>query len=136
MLWRASLAWQREMRKVLEPYDITVVQFVLLASAWWLNRIGMETNQRELAAHAGIDKMMTSQVVRRLESAELVRRTTSKRDPRALTVEVTPKGHEVLGGALAEVQANDEGFFGQLGHSEQGFRDDLKTLGAPGLRGS
>src|SRR5262249_15030206 len=36
LLWRATLAWQRRMRSVLTPHDLTHVQFVLLASLWWL----------------------------------------------------------------------------------------------------
>jgi hypothetical protein len=31
VLWRATLAWQREMRTALAPHGLTHVQFVLLA---------------------------------------------------------------------------------------------------------
>ena len=42
MLWRATMAWQREVRSALEPHGLTHAQFVLLASAWWLGSIGEE----------------------------------------------------------------------------------------------
>lgn len=32
LLWRATLSWQRRIRSVLEPRQLTDVQFVLLAS--------------------------------------------------------------------------------------------------------
>ena len=36
LLWRVTLSWQRRMRAALAPHDLTHVQFVLLASLWWL----------------------------------------------------------------------------------------------------
>ena len=65
LLWRTTLRWQRLMTAALRPFNLTHVQFVLLASTWWLTRVAGETpNQRRLAEHAGTDAMMTSQVVR------------------------------------------------------------------------
>ena len=69
LLWHATLRWQRAMRAALAPHDLTHVQFVLLASAWWLGEQGEQPAQRRLAEHAGTDAMMTSQVVRALERA-------------------------------------------------------------------
>ena len=40
LLWRATLRWQRGVAAVLTPLDLTHVQFVLLASTWWLNAQG------------------------------------------------------------------------------------------------
>jgi DNA-binding MarR family transcriptional regulator len=63
----------------LRPLGLTHVQFVILASAWWLTRVAAEKpSQRRLAEHAATDLMMTSQVLRVLESQGLVVR---KADP-------------------------------------------------------
>lgn len=37
LLWNVSLSWHREVGSVLKPLDLTHVQFVLLASTWWLS---------------------------------------------------------------------------------------------------
>ena len=77
LLWRVTLAWQRAMRAALAPHELTHVQFVLLASSWWLGRTEAPT-QQGLAEHAGTDPMMTSQVLRKLEDRGLV---TREQDP-------------------------------------------------------
>jgi DNA-binding MarR family transcriptional regulator len=131
MLWRATMTWQREVRAALEPHGLTHAQFVLLASAWWLASIGEEVTQRRLGAHAGVDEMTTSQVVRRLEVAGLVRRAASERDARARLVAVTDAGRDALAPAMRDVEAVDAACFGALGHREEGFRAALHVLVGP-----
>jgi DNA-binding MarR family transcriptional regulator len=111
VLWRATLAWQREMRAALAPHDLTHVQFVLLASLWWLSEHGDPPTQKELADQAGTDAMMTSQVLRKLEAAGLVERNPHPRDSRARLLAVTRQGREKLQGALQDVEAADARFF-------------------------
>src|SRR6185369_14007578 len=64
LLWHITLRWQREIAAVLTPLDLTHVQFVLLASTWWLNTKGQDPNQLTLAQQAGTDVKMTSEVLR------------------------------------------------------------------------
>ncbi len=111
LLWHATMRWQRTMRAALAPHDLTHVQFVLLASAWWLGEQGEQPAQRRLADHAGTDAMMTSQVVRALERAGLVQRLRDPADARSVLVTITDTGRERLQGALADVEAADAAFF-------------------------
>src|SRR5919108_651921 len=66
-----------------EPIDLTHVQFVLLACTWWLNEQGERPNQVAVAAQAGTDIKMTSQVLRNLERKGLVEREVDTVDTRA-----------------------------------------------------
>ena len=36
LLWHVTLRWQRDIAAALAPLDLTHVQFVLLATTWWL----------------------------------------------------------------------------------------------------
>ena len=90
LLWHATMRWQRAMRAALAPHDLTHVQFVLLASAWWLGEQGEQPSQRRLAEHAGTDAMMTSQVARALERAGLVERLRDPADSRRRAAEGCP----------------------------------------------
>ena len=65
LLWQVTNRWQAAQRAALQPFGLTHVQFVLVASLAWLGAEGPVT-QRQLADHAGTDPMMTSQVVRTL----------------------------------------------------------------------
>jgi len=111
VLWRATLAWQREMRTALAPHGLTHVQFVLLASLWWLSEHGDPPTQKELADQAGTDAMMTSQVLRKLEAAGLIERNPHPRDSRARLLALTEPGRETLAKALKDVEAADARFF-------------------------
>jgi DNA-binding MarR family transcriptional regulator len=114
LLWHATLRWQRAMRAALAPHGLTHVQFVLLASAWWLGEQGEQPAQRRLAEHAGTDAMMTSQVVRALARRGLVERLRDPGDARTVQVSVTAAGGERLQGALADVEAADARFFADV----------------------
>jgi DNA-binding MarR family transcriptional regulator len=111
LLWHATLRWQRAIAAALEPLDLTHVQFVLLACAWWLNERGEEPNQLGLARQAGTDVKMTSQVVRSLERKGLLARAVDPADTRARRLTVTPRGAELAPRAIAAVERVDAEFF-------------------------
>jgi len=116
LLWRATLRWQRLITAALKPLDLTHVQFVLLASAWWLTHVAGETpSQRRLAEHAGTDPMMTSQVLRALEAKGLIARSAHPNDSRARRISVTRAGGTLAKRAVAVVEAADAQFFEAAG---------------------
>ena len=110
VLWRISNLWQRAQREALDPLDLTPVQFAILESARELG--GAEpVTQKRLADHAKADPMMTSQVVRTLETKGLLKRSAHPGDKRALSIALTPKGHKSLEKGLAAVNGIDARFF-------------------------
>ena len=111
LLWRATLRWQRSLTHALAPLDLTHVQFVLLACTWWLNQHDERPTQNTLAAQAGTDIKMTSQVVRGLERKGLIHREVDEADSRARRLRVTPKGARLARRAIAVVEQADAQFF-------------------------
>lgn len=111
LLWHVTLRWQRAMAGVLAPMGLTHVQFVLLATAWWLNSRGEQPNQLALARQAGTDVKMTSQVLRKLEAKGLIRRDVDAADTRARKLHVTERGSDLAVRALAAVESADARFF-------------------------
>ncbi|MEI9422651.1 MarR family winged helix-turn-helix transcriptional regulator [Mesorhizobium sp. Cs1299R1N1] len=111
LLWRTTMRWQRVMTAALAPLDLTHVQFVLLASAMWLARNGEPPNQVQLAAQAGTEVKMTSDVVARLEAKGLIAREADPRDSRAKVIRVTAAGVAAAQQAIVAVEAADAAFF-------------------------
>jgi DNA-binding MarR family transcriptional regulator len=137
LLWRATLAWQRQIRTALEPHGLTHVQFVLLASLWWLEEHDPDLpTQVRLAAHAGIDQMMTSQVLRKLEAQSLLDRATDTRDTRARRLRLTPDGRELVARALIDVERVDTDYFAPLADRQETFIEALAALSVGTLDGS
>jgi DNA-binding MarR family transcriptional regulator len=124
-LWRVTNRWQAAQRATLVPFDLTHVQFVLLASLTWLD--AEPPTQRELAAHAGTDPMMTSQVLRALEAKGLVERHAHPTDGRARLLVATAAGKALANRAVVAVEACDAEFFGALA-DRGGFTRELGRL--------
>jgi DNA-binding MarR family transcriptional regulator len=111
LLWHVTLAWQRDMAAALAPLGLTHVQFVLLASTWWLNSRGERPHQLAVARHAGTDVKMTSEVLRRLEAKGLISREVDAADTRAKRLAVTDSGAALAVAALRAVESADAAFF-------------------------
>jgi DNA-binding MarR family transcriptional regulator len=111
LLWHVTLRWQRDIAAALAPLGLTHVQFVLLASTWWLNSLGQQPNQLAVARHAGTDVKMTSEVLRKLEAKGLLRREVDALDTRARKLRVTDRGAQQAQAAIAAVEAADAAFF-------------------------
>ena len=112
LLWHATLRWQRAVTAALAPLGLTHVQFVLLACTWWGSRSGESPNQASVAAQAGTDPKMTSEVLVRLQSKGLLERVTDPRDRRAKLLSVTAAGSRLAARAVDVVEAVDATFFG------------------------
>jgi DNA-binding MarR family transcriptional regulator len=120
VLWQVASLWQRSLRSALEAAGLTHAQFVLLASAGWLeaqtsDREGTPVTQAEIAAHAKTDAVMTSEVLRTLERKGLVRRLAHPTDARAKQIALTAAGRKLARKAVALVEGADEAFFGARG---------------------
>jgi DNA-binding MarR family transcriptional regulator len=91
-----------ERGSVLAPHQLTHVQFVLLASLWWLeDHQDDPPTQARLAEHAGTAPMMTSQVIRKLDARGAVKRTLDPSDARARQLRLTADGRVLVARALA-----------------------------------
>jgi len=115
LLWRLSNKWQAKQRAALKPFDLTHVQFVLLAAMTYAIDKNSFT-QKQLAEYAQTDVMMASQVLRKLEHKGLVRRKPSTSDARAITITPTSAGIELVNQAVKAVDAADREFFSTVGN--------------------
>jgi DNA-binding MarR family transcriptional regulator len=115
----------------LAPHGLTHVQFVLLASLWWLEgHDDHPATQARLAQQAGTDPMMTSQVTRKLEARGLLKRAVDPADSRARQLRLTATGRALVGRALSDVEAADDDYFASLGNRRSAFLEALRALGA------
>ncbi|MTE12668.1 MarR family winged helix-turn-helix transcriptional regulator [Nocardia aurantiaca] len=130
LLWQVTNRWQAAQRAALAPFDLTHVQFVLLASLTWLTgRSGGEpVTQRDVADQAATDPMMTSQVLRALEQKGLLERRDHPTDRRAKSLVPTETGAALVNRAIGVVEACDRDFFAPLGDRTSRFTAALRQL--------
>jgi DNA-binding MarR family transcriptional regulator len=131
LLWQVTNRWQAAQRAVLKAFGLTHVQFVLLASLAWLSdgdRPDVPVSQRVLADQAATDPMMTSQVVRVLESQGWLTRERHPEDGRAFALRITDDGVALVRRAVVAVEQCDEDFFAALGSRSSAFAAALRVL--------
>jgi DNA-binding MarR family transcriptional regulator len=117
------------MRVALAPHELTHVQYVLLACLVWLHTAETERQitQAELADFAATDVMMTSQVLRALETKGLIERALHPTDGRARLLHATPMGTALARRATRDVEDADASFFAFL-TDVAAFTADLSKL--------
>lgn len=131
LLWQVTNAWQAAQRAALRPFDLTHVQFVLLACLSW-QQDEQPLTQRRLAEHARTDPMMTSQVLRALEAKGLIQRPPHPTDARARALIATPAGLELASRANAAVEQVDRDYFSPLGDDRPALTRMLARLTSKG----
>ncbi|MEW2811639.1 MarR family transcriptional regulator [Streptomyces massasporeus] len=90
-LYAAQRAVTAAYRPLLDELGLTYPQYLVLLVLWERG----ETTVKELAAALRLDYGTVSPLLKRLESAGLVRRERSARDERSVLVAVTGRGEEL-----------------------------------------
>jgi DNA-binding MarR family transcriptional regulator len=111
---------------------LTHAQYSLLASLYGVTRSGRLPSQRELADHTGLDAIYVSKLVRALQRAGLVTRVEHPADTRAVQLDLTAHGEDVVRQAIAIVRDLLEDLTAPLGGASaprtREFSKLLRTL--------
>ncbi|MGF6887581.1 DNA-binding MarR family transcriptional regulator [Nocardia sp. GAS34] len=124
-LHHAALEWRATLERNLRPLGLTPTQFNLLASTGWLSGHGDLPTQQQAADMAGADRMMASRVIRALEERELLRRTPDPADARAVRLELTSAGRDLVSKGVQIAVDTDAQLFGPHGDL---LRDHLRPI--------
>ncbi len=128
LLWQVTALWQRRIASALRSLGLTQVQYALLASLLWMSRTQRMITQAMLARHTKLDMMMTSQVLRTLETRGLLERKPHPTDTRAKVLGLTTEGRKLAWQAVPVVEGVDREFFGALGAQLDRFNRSLLSL--------
>jgi len=119
LLWQTTIIWQRQIKKALEPYDISHAQFVIMATLLWFTAHHYDTTQILIVNHSKLDKMTVSKSLKKLVSLGYVNRIEHEVDTRAKNVSLTDKGEEMVRILVPIIEGIDSTFFGHLSNKEQ-----------------
>ena len=128
LLGQLTTLWQRKLKKVLDPLNLTQTQFVLLAALGWLLKKNDVVTQVEIAIQSNADRMMVSKVLRTLEEKKFISRQEHPTDTRAKIIKLTNEGATVLQKALTTVENADIEFFSALGDKLPSFNQNIAKL--------
>lgn len=128
LLGQVTMLWQRKLKKVLDPLNLTQTQFVLLAALGWLSKKNNAVTQVDIANQSNADRMMVSKVLRTLQDKKFINRQEHQTDTRAKVITLTNEGAIVLQKALTAVENADIDFFSSLGNRLTAFNQDMANL--------
>jgi DNA-binding MarR family transcriptional regulator len=128
LLGQVTMLWQRKLKKVLDPLDLTHTQFVLLAALGWLSKNNSSVTQVDIARQSNADRMMVSKVLRTLEEKDFITRQENEKDTRAKTIRLTTKGEKVLQKSILAVENADINFFATIETKLTSFNKNMVQL--------
>src|SRR5690606_832421 len=128
LLGQVTMLWQRKLKKVLDPLNLTQTQFILLAALGWLSKKNNAVTQVDIAIQSNADRMMVSKVLRTLQDKKFISRQEHETDTRAKVVKLTNDGAKVLQKALTAVENADIDFFSVLGDNLTLFNQNMISL--------
>jgi len=128
LLGQLTMLWQRRLKRVLDPLDLTHTQFALLCALAWLSGESNTVTQIDIANQSNADRMMVSKVLRTLEDKKFITRHENATDTRAKTIRLTTTGELLLQKAIISVETADLDFFGGLGTNLKTFNSNMAAL--------
>lgn len=111
LLWKVSNLHQRLQRKALLELDLTPSQFSILACYFFLSSKSSSVTQADVCRHAGIDKMLISDLTKTLIKKNCIKKMTNKEDRRSHAIELTENGVDKCNQALKIIETLDAKFF-------------------------
>jgi len=130
LMLQVSNLWGDYHDRVLKKhYDLSHMQYAVLASVYWLAlHSEKQITQTILAQHTKISQMTISQMLKKLEAKGYVYRTTHSIDIRAKAVNLTLQGKELLDKAVKTIIDVDAKFFRTLGRNVKYFNHYMFEL--------
>ena len=120
LFWQSSMLWQRKIKQILQPYNLTHTQFVILAVIEELSEQEVCITQKKISDFSMIDVMTVSSTVRLLEKKGLIYRLPHKTDTRANSISNTEEG--------IDVEGIDKAFFFSTNKENAQFQNMLSQL--------
>ena len=111
LLWQSATDWQRKVAGALDEAGLTYVEFSLLVGLHNFFIQNEESTQTRLASTTKTDVMMTSQVLRKLETRGMVKRKAHETDSRAKKIVITKKGIDAVEDGIRIIEDIDTVFF-------------------------
>lgn len=111
LLWQTTVTWQRLIKKVLDPYNVSHAQFVILSLTLWFEHQGQVPTQIMIVNKSKLDKMTVSKSLKKLVTQGFIARSENEQDTRSKIVRLTPQGKAMAEKLLPLIIQIDQKFF-------------------------
>lgn len=127
LIWKASNFWQSKLRKLLIIYKVSLNEYLILKSIYFLSHSNFNIHQSEIANYIEIDISVTSVTLKLLEKKEYISRSF-KNDNRRKNIKITKKGEELFNTIHPKLQEEENKLFNKLNNETFNFTNSLKLI--------
>ena len=125
LLWKTSNLWQSKLRNVLEEYDLTLNEFIILETLFMSQDEGIA--QIYISKSSGVNVSVISTVIKVLQKKSLIKRK-SDLDSRKKIIELSGNGSILIKKILPFINEVENNIFMKLGKDEINFVNSMKLI--------
>ena len=127
LIWKTSNFWQSKLRKLLNPYKISLNEYLILRSIYTLSESNIYIYQNEIANFIEIDISVTSVTLKLLERKKYIKREF-KNDNRRKNIKIIKEGSDLFNKIHPLLQAEEDRLFNKLNNETFNFTNSLKLI--------
>ena len=125
LLWKTSNLWQSKLRNVLEEYNLTLNEFIILETL--LMTKDENITQVYISKSSGINVSVISTVIKILQKKSLIKRKSGL-DSRIKIIELSENGKTLTKKILPFINEVESNIFLKLGNEEINFVNSMKLI--------
>jgi len=127
LIWKASNFWQSKLRKLLSSHKISLNEYLILKSIYYLSASNINIYQNEIANFIEIDISVTSVTLKLLERKKYIKREF-KNDNRRKNIKIIKEGFDLFNKIHPLLQAEEDRLFYKLNNETFNFTNSLKLI--------
>jgi len=127
LIWKASNFWQSKLRKLLSSHKISLNEYLILKSIYYLSASNIDIYQNEIANFIEIDISVTSVTLKLLERKKYIKREF-KNDNRRKNIKIIKEGSDLFNKIHPLLQAEEDRLFNKLNNETFNFTNSLKLI--------
>ena len=127
LIWKASNFWQSKLRKLLIHHKISLNEYLILKSIYFLSATNINIYQNEIANYIGIDISVTSVTLKLLERKKYIKREF-KNDNRRKNIKIIKEGSNLFNKIHPLLQEEEDRLFNKLNNETFNFTNSLKLI--------
>ena len=127
LVWKTSVFWQTRLRYVLNPYKVSLNEYLILLSLTNLLKNRSNIYQNEISQSVGIDITVTSVTLKSLEKKRFISRRVLN-DSRKKIIEILKRGEDIFQIIHPLVEKEEENLFKKLNNETFNLTNSLKLI--------
>ena len=127
LIWTVSKFWQNKLRFILNKYNLSLNEYLILESLNILNNNSVLPSQTRISSFSGIDESVVCVCLKNLENKNFIKRSVDK-DNRKKVINISSSGQKLFNKILPQIIQQENNIFDKLYNEKLNFCNSLKLI--------